>query len=452
MQPIDISRIPAELISMRRWIAWKLERRGQKSTKLPVGSRTNDPKSWLSIDDACAKAAAVNGGIGFVLGDGLVGIDFDQCIDENSELHPAVAQAVTELGSYAESSPSGRGVHILVRGAIAQSRKMRAISTLPAREIYERSRYFTVTGNRLTDVTTIASGEATQAALDRIMERLFTASTPTIVGESELAEQLTDDVILELLRAAKNRAKAERLLRGDATGYGSASEADFGLCGILRFYTRDPAQIDRLFRASGLMRKKWDERHGQQTYGALTIDRALAKGGKVYHPPKPGAAADRAIRERESYASRLPLWWAIRMQGAGELAFRVLWVICSYANEKGEAWPTIATIAAHCRVTERSVFRALATLREGGVLQSGPHPEYDCLLYRLSKGVPEVVMPLLKEKRAPGSSRDDGSGCKGDDGTCQGKRTIEGNQRNYTGEGTARRCAQRAAAGQIRAL
>src|ERR1700722_9048597 len=58
-----------------------------------------------------------------VLGDGLIGIDFDRCIDENGELHQAVVRSIIALGSYAEFSPSGRGVHILVHGAIGRSRR-----------------------------------------------------------------------------------------------------------------------------------------------------------------------------------------------------------------------------------------------------------------------------------------------------------------------------------------
>lgn len=42
-----------------------------------------------------------------------------------------------------------------------------------------------------------------------------------------------------------------------------------------------PSGIDELFRASALMRPKWDEKHGSQTYGDLTIGKAL-DGGDVY--------------------------------------------------------------------------------------------------------------------------------------------------------------------------
>lgn len=36
-----------------------------------------------------------------------------------------------------------------------------------------------------------------------------------------------------------------------------------------------PEQIDRLFRASAMLRPKWDEQRGAHTYGELTIAKAL---------------------------------------------------------------------------------------------------------------------------------------------------------------------------------
>jgi hypothetical protein len=58
----------------------------------------------------------------------------------------------------------------------------------------------------------------------------------------------------------------------------SHSEADFKLCCQLAFYTKVPAQIDRLFRRSGLMRDKWDESRPEDgSYGARTIHRALER-------------------------------------------------------------------------------------------------------------------------------------------------------------------------------
>ena len=85
------------------------------------------------------------------------------------------------------------------------------------------------------------------------------------------------DVRLEMLEEAVGLIR--RLWEGDITGYPSESEADAALCELLAFWgARDPAQLDRLVRRSGLYRPKWDERRGADgaTYGQVTIARALA--------------------------------------------------------------------------------------------------------------------------------------------------------------------------------
>jgi hypothetical protein len=61
------------------------------------------------------------------------------------------------------------------------------------------------------------------------------------------------------------------------------------LCCLLAFWTRkDPARIDRLFRESRLMREKWDEQHGAQTYGQMTIARAIESTVNVVSPGADG--------------------------------------------------------------------------------------------------------------------------------------------------------------------
>ena len=99
---------------------------------------------------------------------------------------------------------------------------------------------------------------------------------------------LDDDEIIELAsNQRRSGAKFATLWSGDWNAhFNSASEADSSVVFTLAFYTKDAAQIDRLFRRSGLMRPKWDEQHGEQTYGATTIAKALAKVTKQYQPKR----------------------------------------------------------------------------------------------------------------------------------------------------------------------
>jgi hypothetical protein len=58
----------------------------------------------------------------------------------------------------------------------------------------------------------------------------------------------------------------------------------------LAFWTgRDPGRMDALFRSSGLMRPKWDERRGQDTYGRRTL-RFAVETCRAVRLPLPGPA------------------------------------------------------------------------------------------------------------------------------------------------------------------
>jgi hypothetical protein len=362
---IDAQNIPPELAALPCWLTWQAKPRGQKCSKVPIDASVDDPQTWMSLDDALDAMSRDRraAGVGFVLSGGIVGLDFDDVVDAPGEIHPFVARAMQMLGSYAEFSASGRGVHIFLHGQIEASRRQRATSTLPAREVYAGRRFFAVTGHRISGARTLARGAGAQAALDALYEEMFSTATAAAAG------QLSDETILELASSAKNRAKFSKLFAGNDSDYASPSEADYALVRLLRFYTRDAAQIDRLFRRSSLTRPKWNERHGAQTYGDLSIARAIAAGGPVYT----GQPADKSeavlARERTSYASHVPLWWIVRLSRCGGLALRVLVTIATYADGEGRAFPSVATIARHCRADERDVRRALSTLKAAEVLQ-----------------------------------------------------------------------------------
>jgi primase-polymerase (primpol)-like protein len=93
---------------------------------------------------------------------------------------------------------------------------------------------------------------------------------------------LSDAEIVLRARRARNGAKFERLYdRGDTAGYASHSEADLALASMLSFWTQDPAQIDRIFASSALVRDKWQRR---PDYRQRTTAKALS-GSDTYHPP-----------------------------------------------------------------------------------------------------------------------------------------------------------------------
>jgi hypothetical protein len=104
----------------------------------------------------------------------------------------------------------------------------------------------------------------------------------------------SDEQVIEKCRAADNASKFSALFdHGDVHAHhgGDDSAADLALLGIMAFYTRDEAQLERLFSSSALgWREKWRRR---ADYRRRTISRALASLGETYDwsRTKGGAAA-----------------------------------------------------------------------------------------------------------------------------------------------------------------
>lgn len=96
---------------------------------------------------------------------------------------------------------------------------------------------------------------------------------------------------MDLLQASfkwQNGSKIERLFNGSLSDYGEDhSAADQALCNYLSFlYQGDYGRIDAMFRQSGLMRDKWDEKHASNgaSYGMMTINNAIAGTTSFYNP------------------------------------------------------------------------------------------------------------------------------------------------------------------------
>jgi putative DNA primase/helicase len=120
------------LRELRQWLCWRSEERGGKPTKIPysplTGQRASstDSKTWADYRET-VKACKEHGysGIGFVFTaeDDLCGVDLDDCLNPDTGVIEGWAQEIIdELDSYTEISPSGTGVHILLRGELPAGR------------------------------------------------------------------------------------------------------------------------------------------------------------------------------------------------------------------------------------------------------------------------------------------------------------------------------------------
>jgi primase-polymerase (primpol)-like protein len=295
--------LPVSLRQYEQWVCWTTQERGGKATKVPLDpasvsgayASTADPTTWGSFDAALQRATASDvDGIGFVFTseDPFVGVDLDDCRDE-SGLSDEAIEIITRLHSYTEVSPSGSGLHVLVRGVLPEGPRRKG-----GVEAYDDARYFTMTGERLAGTPTEVAERS--GPLRRVHER-FLADESTedqSLGESEIATgrvglnidqsavtELDDETLLEKAQDAENGEKFARLWGGDTAGYESNSEADMALCCLLAFWTgRDPGRVDELFRRSGLLRAKWDDVHyaDGSTYGEKTVERACQRITEAY--------------------------------------------------------------------------------------------------------------------------------------------------------------------------
>jgi putative DNA primase/helicase len=230
---------------LRQWLCWRTEERDGKPTKVPYDPSTGEkaestnPKTWSSYEKAMG-ACRDRGyeGIGFVFTpeDNLCGVDLDKCLDpETGELEGWAQEIIGELDSYTEISPSGTGVHILVRAELPAGRNRQGRF-----EAYDRGRYFTVTGKHLADTPQTIEGrqEELRAVVGRVFGEESTNGHAKPVAATELVDNgLSDSEVIQKALAASNGARFSRLWNGDTSGYGSHSEADLALCGMLAFWT-----------------------------------------------------------------------------------------------------------------------------------------------------------------------------------------------------------------------
>ena len=107
-----------------RWVAWRIEIRGDKPAKVPYApqggrAKADNPTTWGSRAEAEARAARIvngqGGGVGIELGglEGdthLAGIDLDSCLSEEGALAPWAEAILSAAPTYTEVSPSGRGL------------------------------------------------------------------------------------------------------------------------------------------------------------------------------------------------------------------------------------------------------------------------------------------------------------------------------------------------------
>lgn len=323
LPPPDFAGIPEELRLLPQWVVWKFDwvERGKGAgewSKVPFNpetgfhARSNDSTTWGTFDiavTACRSKAF--DGIGFMFSpdDPYCGVDLDNCVDADGELSAVAYEWVTMFSSYTEMSPSSTGVHIIVKARVEKGRKDKTTGI----EIYNAGRYFTFTGRSWHE--NVLPIKDSQWLVNELLATVFPEQLEPEKRAMPGQVYGTAGELLEIAFRAKNGSKIKSLFDGDVSAHADDdSSADMALCNHLAFYSGgDPGLLDSMFRASRLMRPKWDKQHhgDGRTYGEGTIDEALRSCAEFYSPNgnKPAATEEakpsEGIKTVEDYAGDL---------------------------------------------------------------------------------------------------------------------------------------------------
>jgi len=289
-----IENIPVYLRKHGLFCLWKYEAVNGRTTKVPYNpnspqdkAKSNDPATFAPMDTAAARANGFDG-LGIGIFDSIAGIDIDHCM-KDGKLSAMAADIVEMMDAYTEISPSGEGLRILflAPGFRYDTGKYYIKDSKQGLEIYiagMTQRYLTVTGNTLRSRDILDRSDRLQTILDKYMKRPQ-QPTQTAAPMPGSPADISDRELLDKAMNARNGGQFKSLWEGSIMNYPSQSEADQALCNLLAFWTgKDAARMDALFRQSGLMRDKWNRRQSGTTYGAITIQKAIASCGEVYTP------------------------------------------------------------------------------------------------------------------------------------------------------------------------
>jgi len=178
---LDPENVPKLLKDTPQWVAHR--------AKKPINPKTgraadvSDEATWGTFDAAAARVQPGKAeGIGYVFteDDGLVFVDLDYVIAEDGALVPwaqSIVDAALRVHAFVEVSPSGSGLHIIVRAKKPFPWSRKNITNadgdqLGVIEVYDQKRYATVTGRLIDGASTaVVNGAAILDTIARLGER-----------------------------------------------------------------------------------------------------------------------------------------------------------------------------------------------------------------------------------------------------------------------------------------
>lgn len=254
--------IPERLRHHAQWVNWKAIFRDGKEVKLPVqptgaAASSTDPATWCRFDQLATTGFS---GVGFVfsMDDPYIGIDLDGCRDPQSgTIDDWAAEAIAKLATYAEVSPSRSGVKLIGTTDLSWTNPNKVAVDAPGHggksagvEVYDRGRYFALTGKVLPGHEAIAD---VTGSLVWLAERFAMRRTqPTICGR----DVANETPLME--RAARYLAKMD----GSVSGSGGHNTAWRAACAMIHGFNLAPSQALALLSAewNGRCNPPWSQK------------------------------------------------------------------------------------------------------------------------------------------------------------------------------------------------
>ncbi|TCP32159.1 putative DNA primase/helicase [Scopulibacillus darangshiensis] len=281
---MNFNNIPIELQSSPQWILWRSEEREGKPTKVPYQSngymaKSNDKKTWSTFQTATASYE--NGGfdgIGFMFSkdDPFIGVDIDHCV-RDGELSTLANYVVDLMDSYTEFSPSGEGVHVIVKGELPIKTGTGKKNPKIGLEVYRHGRYFTFTGDSLDIGEVNERSDELRILFQDYFEEKKPIQKQQPINVTPSTDNLSNSELWNRMFDSRKGSDIQALFQGQLIN-GDHSSTDMALCNHLAFWTdKDAAKMDSMFRESNLYREKWDKQHSSDgsTYGQMTINEAI---------------------------------------------------------------------------------------------------------------------------------------------------------------------------------
>ena len=284
-----INILQNEFENQNIFVCYDSEKRPCLPSKYGMADTTN-PNTWGTLKQALFITTLKDSykGVGIVFTDTdkgrLCGIDIDKCIDKNGNIAPEALEIINTIDSYSEISINGRGIHILFyahkKGNICKNNNLKWCKCI---EMYDKSHYFTLSGNIINDKGIMYR----QNACDTIYDKYFSNAECKLNTTKEPKKKLfTDKQIKDYKEHFQFALSVDETLRKYYNGIRPTkdeSSNDLGFCSKLAHWLNDYGLIKEYFLNSPYFMLK-DQKHKDKClkrddYLKRTIERAL-KGAK----------------------------------------------------------------------------------------------------------------------------------------------------------------------------